>query len=140
MSSYSCAVQAQCDAAEAELHSVAQQATEAEHAVKALRTQVHDLERASGGAGRGGRAGMFGGERAVQLLQAIQQNRRSFEREPIGPIGQFLGITDPTCGPQHQPQTQYIGCVCCLVSSACPVQESLSCRAAHCVSHRRFGC
>ena len=36
----------------------------------------------------------FGGQAVANLLRLVAQNLRNFEREPIGPIGLFLGLRE----------------------------------------------
>ena len=36
----------------------------------------------------------FGGPPAVKLLDLIAQNRHAFDREPIGPVGMYLGLKE----------------------------------------------
>ena len=36
----------------------------------------------------------FGGPLAVKLLDLIAQHRHDFDREPIGPVGMYLGLKE----------------------------------------------
>lgn len=43
---------------------------------------------------QGNRLGMFGGEGALRLQQAIDQHARHFRRRPIGPLGAHIKLAD----------------------------------------------
>lgn len=39
----------------------------------------------------------FGGRAVTDVLRAIQSNARRFNRPPLGPIGQYLALSDQSC-------------------------------------------
>lgn len=71
------------------------QTTAARKRVEAAQRRQRELTRGPGGGGGG--AGGGGGRRDLsdQVLELIEQNVRSFQKRPIGPVGRLVKVKDP---------------------------------------------